>query len=72
MRTTHLRGDPGGSRQMVTNLLSNAIKFTEQGEVVVRVTQRGRLDLRFAVTRLRYRYRGGSAGALISTIHSGG
>ncbi|MCJ7421123.1 ATP-binding protein [Sphingomicrobium astaxanthinifaciens] len=38
------RGDAQRFRQIIANLLSNAIKFTDEGEVVVTLTRRSRID----------------------------
>jgi PAS domain S-box-containing protein len=51
-----LVGDPLRLGQILTNLVNNAVKFTEQGEIVIKVTQlnhgnsNGKMELQFAVS----------------------
>ncbi|NNE97992.1 MAG: response regulator [Pyrinomonadaceae bacterium] len=49
-----VKGDPPRLRQILTNLISNAIKFTEEGEIVIRISpedeETEKIRLRFAVS----------------------
>jgi len=51
---SHLKGDPGRIRQIITNLTGNSIKFTNVGEIALRISieeeQSDTITLRFSVT----------------------
>jgi len=38
VKHTQVKGDSGRIRQILTNIVGNAIKFTQQGEIVIKVT----------------------------------
>ncbi len=72
---TNLRGDPGRVRQVVNNLVGNAVKFTNQGEVVVKVSKLAsdgkQMMLRFEVRDTRHRHRARRAEASLRGVQPG-